>query len=89
MPVEIVTKDDLENFRVRMMRDIRIILEEHSRIFLERPEGYRTIDVRKILRCSSNKLISLRITRKLRTKKIGGSLYYNKEDVKRLLDEGY
>jgi len=42
-----------------------------------------------MLGCSVNKLVSLRISRKLRTKKIGGTVYYNKEDIKALLEEGY
>jgi hypothetical protein len=31
----------------------------------------------------------LPIDKKIRFKKIGGTLYYNKEDIKRLLEEGY
>ena len=43
-------------------------------------EGYRTKDVRKILGCSVNKPAALSQVRKVRWKKIGGSVNYNRED---------
>src|SRR5574337_6956 len=89
MPAEIITKEDLENFRVQLLTDIKNTIETKLQNLPDQPEGYRTSDVRKILKCSVNKLVSLRITRKLRTKKIGGTLYYSKEDIKRLMEEGY
>ena len=89
MGTDIVTKEDLEIFRINLLKEIKSIVEVRFQPSAERPEGYKTSDVRKMLGCSVNKLVSLRITRKLRTKKIGGTLYYNKEDIKRLLEEGY
>lgn len=89
MSMEIVTKDDLEVFRCRLLNDIKMTMQALVKPVSDKPEGYKTGDVRKILSCSVNKLVSLRVSRKLRTKKIGGTLYYNKEDVKRLLEEGY
>lgn len=88
MGTEIVTKEDLETFRVHLVKELKSIIEVRLPSF-EKPEGYKTSDVRKMLGCSVNKLVSLRVTRKLRAKKIGGTLYYNKEDIKRLLEEGY
>ena len=89
MSVEIVTKEDLELFRKKLLADFKELLNQH----IQKPEapieGYKTSDVRKILGCSVNKLVSLRISRNLRTKKVGGTIYYNKEDVKRLVEEGF
>ena len=89
MPVEIVTKDDLQMLRQQLMDDFKGLLNQHMRSTNGHIEGYKTSDVRKVLSCSVNKLVSLRIARKIRVKKIGGTLYYNKEDIKRLLEEGY
>jgi hypothetical protein len=90
MGVDIVTKDDLQSFRVQLLSDIRVLLEtqanERSKLVTE---GYKTKDVRRILGCSVNKLVSLRIARKIRWKKVGGTIYYNKEDVRRLVEEGF
>lgn len=89
MAIEIVTKDDLVLFRQLLLGDFRQLLMETAGQQPEPMEGYKTKHVRHILGCSVNKLVSLRVTRKIRTKKVGGTLYYNKDDVKRLLQEGY
>lgn len=89
MPTEVLTKEDLELFRIQLLQDIKNIMSGVIQPVSERPEGYKTADVRKMLGCSVNKLVSLRINRKLRTKKIGGTVYYNREDIKQLLEEGY
>ena len=65
------------------------LLDQHIQKSEVPIEGYKTSDVRKILGCSVNKLVSLRISRNLRAKKNWGTIYYNKEDIKRLLEEGF
>jgi hypothetical protein len=89
MGLEIVTKEDLQVFRLQLLKDIQDIVNKAKEPADNRPEGYKTSHVRKILGCSINKLVSLRISSKIRVKKIGGTLYYNKEDITRLLEEGY
>lgn len=89
MSVEIVTKDDLQEFRMQLINDLKTIIIQTRQPTNESIEGYKTSHVRKILGCSVNKLVALRIARKVRMKKIGGTNYYNREDVKRLLEEGY
>jgi hypothetical protein len=71
------------------LKDIQEIIAKNKDSTDSKPEGYKTAQVRGILGCSVNKLVSLRTTRKIRVKKIGGTLYYNKEDIKRLLEEDY
>lgn len=88
MAVEIVTKDDLFVFRKQLIEDFKSILAQALQPG-ESPKGYKSAHVREILGCSVNKLVSLRIARKLRAKKAGGTICYNKEDVKRLLEEGF
>lgn len=89
MSIEIVTKDDLLVFRNLLINDLKQLLNEVAGKQQEPMEGYKTKHVRSILGCSVNKLVSLRVSRKIRTKKVGGTLYYNKDDVRRLLQEGY
>lgn len=89
MAFEFITRDDLEAFRQKLLNDIREIVREPVAPASLTPEGYKTTDVRKMLGCSFNKLVSLRVTRRLRTKKIGGTLYYNRDDIKKLLEEGF
>ena len=89
MSIDIVTKDDLLAFRNLLLSDLKQLLSEVSGKQTEPIEGYKTKNVRNILGCSVNKLVSLRVSGKIRAKKVGGTLYYNKEDVKKLLQEGY
>ncbi len=89
MNVEIVTREDLQALRSQLLEDIKLLFHKEQDFDKGSIEGYKTSHVRKILGCSVNKLVSLRISRKIRTKKIGGTVYYNKEDVKRLLEEGF
>jgi hypothetical protein len=89
MSVEIVTKDDLQVLRMQLVDDMKAILAQAKPSSQESQEGYKTKHVRKLLGCCNNKLVALRVARKLRTKKVGGTIYYNKEDVRRLLEEGY
>ncbi len=88
MSVEIITKDDLQLFRNQLLSDIRDLFSQTTKTSNE-VEGYKTSHVRKILGCSVNKLTSLRVSRNIRTKKIGGTIYYNKDDVRKLLEEGF
>ncbi len=86
MAVDIITKEDLELFRRRLLDDFKEVVNGLNSNNKEDLEGYKTQHVRKILGCSTNKLQSLRISGKLRFKKVGGTVYYNKEDVKRLVE---
>ncbi|WP_414709897.1 helix-turn-helix domain-containing protein [Puia sp.] len=75
---------------MQLLSDFKAVLAAHNNQGIAAAvEGYRTRDVRKILGCSVNKLVSLRTSRKLRWKKIGGTVYYCREDVRRLLEEGF
>ena len=90
MNLELVTKQDLQALRMQLMSDIKMLLQaQNSQSSSQSIEGYKTKDVRRILGCSINKLVSLRTSRKIRWKKIGGTVYYNREDVRRLLEEGF
>jgi hypothetical protein len=88
--MEMVTKVELEQFRKQLLSEIREMLRsEFSNSKPSETQGYKTKDVRRILGCSVNKLVSLRITGKVRWKKVGGTVYYNREDVRRLVEEGF
>lgn len=89
MEIEVLTKEELKLFEANLLSTIKALMNQHLPSGKEKPEGYKTSDVRRMLGCSVNKLVSLRINRNLRTKKIGGTLYYNRDDIRKLLDEGF
>ncbi|WON93752.1 DNA-binding protein [Sphingobacterium sp. UGAL515B_05] len=83
MQINIVTKDDLEDFRIKLLSDIKEILKiQEVKSF---PRSIKTKQVLEILEISAGKLQQMRIAGELTYKKVGGTYYYNYNEVKRLL----
>jgi hypothetical protein len=87
MSVQIITWEDLQSFRIQLINDIKEILTQNVQPGNESLEFIKTSQVRKLLNCSSGKIQSLRITGKLRSRKIGGTLYYRQEDIKKIMEQ--
>ena len=88
MAAEIITREDLQLFRIQLLDEIKeFICQLKKDNSASVSEGYKTKHVRKILDCSNGKLQSLRVSGKLRCNKVGGTLYYKREDVQKLLSE--
>jgi hypothetical protein len=79
----IVTKEDLEQFRIQLLEDIRQILiskdQKPAKPWLKNDE------VKKLLDISTNTIQRLRVSGKLRFSKVGGTHYYRYEDIEKLL----
>lgn len=87
---EVATKSDLKQLRRELNQDFTSMLQSIlSQDKSDLSKGLKTKEVRSLFGCSTNKLVSLRIARKIRTKKIGGTLYYHPDDIKRVLEEGF
>jgi len=84
MAIEIVTKDDLEQFRVQLLNDIRQLISPSHEAKLIKP-WLKNSEVKKLLNISSNTIQRLRIAGKLRSSKVGGIHYYRYEDIEKLL----
>jgi hypothetical protein len=80
----IVTKEDLEQFRIQLLEDIRQILVPKD-VKLTK-SWLRNDEVKKLLNISTNTLQRLRVSGKLRFSKVGGIHYYRYEDIEKLLD---
>jgi hypothetical protein len=83
MAVEVVTKEDLEAFRMRLLNDIKELfsMEKNER----KKPWLRSKEVRKILNISAGTLQKLRITGKLKSSKVNGLHYYKQDDIEKLL----
>lgn len=82
-----ISKADLENLRVRILSDFERIIEAKLSPPNEDLEWIRSRAVRKILDISPATLQNLRIAGSIRYKKIQGSYYYSKEDLKMLFND--
>ena len=84
MAIEVVTKEDLQQFRIQLLNDLKLMLEPQE-TRLAKP-WLRNGEVRRLLNISPATIQRLRIAGKLRSTKIGGIHYYRYEDIEKLLN---
>lgn len=82
MAIAIITKEDLHQFRIELLESIETLLREKK---TEKKLWLRTSEVRKLLNISAGTLQTLRINGTLSYSKIGGTLFYNYNDIEKLL----
>ncbi|MNR39570.1 hypothetical protein D3C85_1577900 [compost metagenome] len=83
---ELVTKEDLKQFGLLLLDNMRLIINEasHDNTTLLQPEWIKSKAVRKLLDISAGSVQNLRMTQKVRCQKVLGSYYYNKDDLLKL-----
>jgi hypothetical protein len=83
-----VTKEDLKQFGLQLMDSLRMMIQKAAPDKEQAdPEWLKSRVVRKMLDISAGSLQNLRITGKIRFKKVLGSYYYNKSDLMQLFNE--
>jgi len=82
---QLVTLEDLENFKLELLSSIRQLLADNN----GRPakKWLKSAEVRKLLGFSPGKLQSIRDSGLLTFTKIGGNIYYNEDDLFKLFDQ--
>jgi|SRR5580698_2099376 hypothetical protein len=78
MEVEIITKEDLAQFKKELLSDIRLMLSQSGK---ERKEWLKSPDVCKMLDISTTTLQTLRTKGIIPSSKIGGTLFYRLSDI--------
>ncbi|MFS4469952.1 DNA-binding protein [Chryseobacterium sp. T20] len=86
--MELITKNDLNELRDEIVREIKLIInKEHYQNELEDPfEWIRSKKIKRLMDISSATLQNLRISGKIRYKKVMGSYYYNRTDFFNLFE---
>jgi hypothetical protein len=83
MAVEIITKEDLQEFGKNLMNQIRGLLGQA----IEEPKKWlKSYQVKNLLKISDNTLQTLRENGTIPFTKVGGILYYNMEDINKVLN---
>lgn len=83
MAAEIITKEDLNEFRKILLNDIKELLGKSPN---EPAKWLKSYQVKNLLKISPGTLQNLRVNGTLRFSKIGGILYYKYEDIVRVLE---
>ena len=83
-----LTKDDLRQFGLLLVEQFKQIIENNKNKEEGglNPEWLKSRVVRKLMDMSSASLQNLRITGKVRFKKVLGSYYYSKSDLMNLFN---
>lgn len=83
MNVEIITKEDLQKFKVELLNDIKSIMADRPK---EKAGWLRSSEIMAQLKISAGTLQNLRISGKLKYARIGGILFYQQSDIEKLLN---
>jgi predicted DNA-binding transcriptional regulator AlpA len=83
MPTSIITTDDLREFKMELLDDIKNLLTKQSKGKLKR--YLKSSEVMELLQISPGTLQNLRINGTLPYTKIGGIIYYDTEEIQEIL----
>lgn len=85
MPTSIITTDDLRDFKMELLEDIKKLLTKQTSGNLKR--YLKSSEVMEVLQLSPGTLQNLRINGTLPYSKIGGIIYYDSEEIHRLMNQ--
>ena len=83
MPTTIITSDDLREFKMELLDDIKNLLSKQSSGSLKK--YLKSSEVMEILQVSPGTLQNLRINGTLPYTKVGGILYYDSEEIQNIM----
>lgn len=84
MAIEVLTKEDLHEFRDQLIQDFKDILQ--SKPAGEQQRWLKSHEVKQLLNISSGTLQNLRINGTLAYSKIGGTIFYQGADIEKILE---
>ena len=87
MPTQIITTDDLREFKTEIMDHLTELITTHVKIIPDQKRYLKSSEVMSLLDMSPSTLQNLRITRALTYSKIGGTIYYDWEEIVRLMEK--
>ena len=86
---DMVTKEDLRQFGLELLCNIGTLMSQTREVQNEKveQEWIKSKQVRLLMNMSPGSIQNLRVTQKVRFKKILGSYYYNKSDLLKLFTD--
>ena len=85
MPAQIVTTDDLREFKMEILQEFKKMLKEHHG--QPAKKWLKSYEVRELLGISPGTLQNMRVNGTLPFTKIGGVMFYDYGDIKKMLEE--
>ncbi|MFB9055910.1 helix-turn-helix domain-containing protein [Mariniflexile ostreae] len=84
MPTSIITTDDLREFKMELLDEIKNLLTKQSSGKIKR--YLKSSEVMDLLQISPGTLQNLRINGTLPYTKVGGIIYYDVEEIQNVMD---
>ena len=84
MPTEILTTDDLREFKIELLTEFKKMLKEQNG--QPAKKWLKSYEVKKLLGISPGTLQNLRVNGTLPFTKIGGQMFYDYEDIRKMLE---
>jgi hypothetical protein len=85
MSAQIITTDDLREFKIELLEEITKLFENRGENKVKK--WLKSSEVRKLLNVSPGTLQTLRVNGTLPSTKIGGTHYFNFNDIEKLLSQ--
>lgn len=86
MRLDIITKEDLQQFKAELFTELKEIIGQKKETGDR--QWLKSAEVREMLNISAGTLQNLRINGTLPFQKIGGSLYYNRSVIEKIMKGG-
>jgi hypothetical protein len=83
MPTSIITTDDLRDFKLELLDDIKKLLSKQATVKLKK--YLKSSEVMDLLQVSPGTLQNLRINGTLPYTKVGGIIYYDAEEIQNIM----
>ena len=85
MPTSIITTDDLKEFKLDLLQEIKTLLNQKGEVGTKK--WLKSADVMKLLKISPGTLQNLRLNGTIQYTKIGGLIYYDASEIERVMEE--
>ncbi len=85
MAAEIITTDDLREFKIELLSDIQKLLNQKGTT--NEKKWLKSYEVKKLLSISPGTLQHLRVSGTLPYTKIGGTIYYEFSDIQKMISD--
>lgn len=87
MAAQIITKEDLDQFKLELLSEFKKMLSVNS---APAPKKWlKSYEVRELLGISPGTLQNMRINGTLPYTKVGGLIFYDNEDIQKMLMENH
>lgn len=84
MAIEVITREDLNEFRTLLLSDLNTMFNSKPQ---QQKQWLKSNEVRKLLNISPGTLQNLRVNGTITYTKIGGTIYYASNDLEKVLEK--